>query len=83
MKRIALCLSLFLLLALIVLPVVASVNLSSNNPALHAAPLCADGSPGPPLPPSPPKTVAAPVLVADGSPGPPLPPSPKIARAMA
>jgi len=83
MKRIAVCLSLFLLLALILLPVVASVNFSANNPALHAAPLCADGSPGPPLPPTPPKTGAMPVLVADGSPGPPLPPSPKLARAMA
>jgi len=82
MKRIAVCVSLFLLLALIVLPVAASVNFTANKLALHAAPLCADGSPGPPLPPSP-KRVAMPVLVADGSPGPPLPPSPKLARATA
>lgn len=82
MKRIAVCVSLFLLLALILLPVIASVNFSANHPAIHAAPLCADGSPGPPLPPSP-KRVAMPVLVADGSPGPPLPPSPKLGRSMA
>ena len=45
-----LCAVLCLLTAVILLPVAASVNHISSNPAIHANPQSADGSPLPPFP---------------------------------
>jgi hypothetical protein len=72
----------FLLVALIVLPVAGSGNYSPSNPAVEpnlTRPLIADGSPRPPLPPGlafdgSPRPPLPPAVIADGSPRPPLPP---------
>jgi len=59
-----------LLAAVILLPVAVSVNHISSNPALHANPQFADGSPLPPFPHAKPGLT---ILSADGSPLPPFP----------
>ncbi|MBZ5540286.1 MAG: hypothetical protein LAN61_07170 [Acidobacteriia bacterium] len=65
-----LCAVLCLLTAVILLPVAASVNHISSNPAIHANPQSADGSPLPPFPHAKPSLT---ILSADGSPLPPFP----------
>jgi hypothetical protein len=71
MKKFALAVATLALLALILLPLLGSVNYSFNNSGAQRA----DGSPFP-LPPGPPIDGPS-VLVADGSPI-PLPPGPPI-----
>ena len=75
MKKTALAVAVSLFAALMVLPVVRSVNLTAGKPVTIDHVLNADGSPMPPLPPKPPSMVEG-TLVADGSPMPPLPPKP-------
>jgi hypothetical protein len=83
MKRIAVIFGLFGLAALLVLPVVGSGNYSPSNSAVEgnfADQRVADGSPRPPIPPSPafdgsPRPPIPPALLADGSPRPPIPPA--------
>jgi hypothetical protein len=82
MKKIAVF-SVFLIVALIVLPVVGSGNYSPGNSAVEAnftGTFIADGSPRPPLPPGlafdgSPRPPLPPSFVVDGSPRPPLPPA--------
>jgi hypothetical protein len=67
MKKIAVMFGLFVLFAIIVIPVVGSGNYSPSNSCVerNVGAFVADGSPRPPYPP---------VIVADGSPRPPYPP---------
>jgi hypothetical protein len=68
MKKIAVMFGLFLLIAIVLVPVAGSGNYSPSNSSVErnvVAALIADGSPRPPTPP---------VVVADGSPRPPTPP---------
>lgn len=68
MTKIAAVFTLFLFVAILVLPVVGSANYSPSNSSVERnvdGAFIADGSPRPPYPP---------VIVADGSPRPPYPP---------
>ena len=67
MKKIAVMFWLFVLVAIILIPVVGSGNYSPSNCSVeqNVGAFIADGSPRPPYPP---------VIVADGSPRPPYPP---------
>jgi hypothetical protein len=68
MKKIGVVFGLFILPALIVVPVAGSGNYSPGNSAVERnlpGVILADGSPRPPVPP----------LVVDGSPRPPVPPA--------
>jgi hypothetical protein len=86
MKKLAVISGLFVLAALIVLPVAGSGNYSASNSVVEQilGSLVADGSPRPPLPPPPgafdgsprPPFPPAPTVAFDGSPRPPLPPPP-------
>jgi len=83
MKKMAVMLRLFVLAALIVLPVVRSGNYNPSNSAVEgifAGTFVADGSPRPPFPPfrafdGSPRPPLPPRVIVDGSPRPPLPPS--------
>src|SRR6266446_9936920 len=81
-KKIAIAVAVLVLAALMVLPIVRSVNLSAGKPITSDRILTADGSPIPPLPPNPP-SIDANTLVADGSPIPPLPPKPPLGQVSA
>jgi hypothetical protein len=67
MKKIAVMFGLFLLVAIIVVPVVGYAKYSPSNSSVeqNVGAFIADGSPRPPFPP---------ILTADGSPRPPFPP---------
>jgi hypothetical protein len=67
MKKIAVIFGLFLLVAILVVPVTTSGNYSPSNSSVerNVGAFVADGSPRPPTPP---------IIVADGSPRPPTPP---------
>jgi hypothetical protein len=69
MKKIAVIFGLFLLVAILVVPVTTSGNYSPSNSSVerNVGAFVADGSPRPPTPP---------IIVADGSPRPPTPQSP-------
>jgi hypothetical protein len=82
MKKIALMFGLFVLAAIIVVPVVGSANYSPSNSSVegNVGVFIADGSPRPPVPPvvvadGSPRPPVPPIVVADGSPRPPVPPS--------
>ncbi len=69
MKKIGVVFGLFILAAVIVVPVAGSGNYSPGNSAVEgnfAGAFIADGSPRPPYPP---------MLIVDGSPRPPYPPA--------
>ena len=70
MKKTVIAVTVLLLAALMVLPVMRSVNLSAGKYFTIDRTLTADGWPQPPLPPT-----SAQTLVADGWPQPPLPPT--------
>jgi hypothetical protein len=81
MKKIAAMFGLFLLAAIIAVPVVGSANYSPSNSSVerNVGVLSADGSPRPPYPPvivadGSPRPPYPPVILADGSPRPPYPP---------
>ena len=67
MKKIAVISGLFLLVAILVVPVTTSGNYSPSNSSVerNVGAFVADGSPRPPTPP---------VVIADGSPRPPVKP---------
>lgn len=84
MKNIGVVFALFVLAALLVVPVAGSGNYSASNPGVErilAGAFVADGSPRLPLPPPPPRLDGSPrppfppTAVADGSPRPPFPPT--------
>ena len=75
MKKAAVAVAVFVFAALMVLPVVRSVNLSAGKPITIDRMMNADGWPQPPFPPQS-SSVDASTLVADGSPIPPFPPQP-------
>jgi hypothetical protein len=70
MKKAAVAVAVFVFAALMVLPVVRSVNLSAGKPVAIDHTLSADRWPEPPFPPK-----AQQTLVADGWPEPPFPPT--------
>ncbi len=81
MKKIAVMFGLFVLVAIILIPVVGSGNYSPSNCCVerNVGAFVADGSPRPPYPPvivadGSPRPPYPPVIVADGSPRPPYPP---------
>jgi len=81
MKKIAAMFGLFLLVAIIVVPVVGYANYSPSNSSVerNVGAFVADGSPRPPFPPilvadGSPRPPFPPVVIADGSPRPPFPP---------
>ena len=79
MKKATVAVAVFVFAALMVLPVVRSVNLSAGKPITIDRMMYADDWPIPPFPPQSPSMDAS-TLVADGSPFPPLPPQPPQAR---
>jgi hypothetical protein len=74
MKKAAVAVAVLVFAALMVLPVVRSVNLSAGKPVTIERTLPAYGWHQPPLSPQP-RSMDATTLVADGSPIPPFPPS--------
>jgi len=78
-KKATVAVAVFVFAALMVLPVVRSVNLASGKPITIDRMMYADGWPIPPFPPQS-SSMDASTLVADGSPFPPLPPQPPQAR---
>jgi len=70
MKKVAVAVAVFVFAALMVLPVMRSVNLPAGKPVATDHTLTADGWPEPPFPPNAPQT-----FVADGWPEPPFPPT--------
>src|SRR5258708_34664966 len=74
-KKATVAVAVFVFAALMVLPVMRSVNLSAGKPITIDRMMYADGWPIPPFPPQSPSMDAS-TLVADASPFPPLPPQP-------
>jgi hypothetical protein len=68
-KKAAVAVAVLIFAALMVLPVMRSVNLSAGKPVTIGHAMSADGWPEPPFPPK-----AQQTLVADGWPEPPFPP---------